>query len=221
MNFDEIITGQEAFKLFATYGFPIELTVELANEKGAKVDLETYNEEFKKHQEISKQGAEQRFKGGLADSSIESTRLHTATHLLHQALKTVLGDDVNQKGSNITPDRLRFDFNYPDKMTDEQKAEVEKIVNDAITADYPISFEEMTVPQAKEGGAIGLFEDKYEDKVKVYKIGDFSMEICGGPHVQSTGELKGFKIQKEESCGAGVRRIKAQVDANVDEKSHS
>lgn len=215
IQLDEIVTGVEAFRLFSTYGFPIELTVELANERGARVDLESYNEEFKKHQEVSRQGADQKFKGGLADQSVESTRLHTATHLLHKALKMVLGDEVNQKGSNITPDRLRFDFNYPDKMTDEQKAQVEKIVNDAIVANYPVFTQEMTVEEAKQGGAIGLFEDRYGDKVKVYSIGDFSTEICGGPHVHSTGELQGFKILKEESCGAGLRRIKAQVDANL------
>ncbi len=215
IQLDEIVTGAEAFRLFSTYGFPIELTVELANERGARVDLESYNEEFKKHQDISRQGAEQKFKGGLADQSVESTRLHTATHLLHKALKIVLGGEVNQKGSNITPDRLRFDFNYPDKMTDEQKAQVEKIVNDAILADYPVFTQEMAVEEAKQGGAIGLFEDRYGDKVKVYSIGDFSTEICGGPHVQRTGELQGFKILKEESCGAGLRRIKAQVDANL------
>jgi alanyl-tRNA synthetase len=174
-----------------------------------------YDDEFKKHQDLSRKGAEQKFAGGLADHSIESTRLHTATHLLHKALKLVLDESIQQKGSNITPERLRFDFNYAEKMTPDQIKKVEEIVNDVIKKDMPVSFEEMSFEEAKKAGAIGLFEDKYGDKIKVYTVGDFSKEVCGGPHVMHTGELGGFKILKEESSGAGMRRIKAQVEANL------
>lgn len=215
MGFEKTISGKDAFTLFTTYGFPIELTKELAVEKGLTIDLAGYEEEFKKHQELSRKGAEQKFAGGLSDHSIESTRLHTATHLLHKALKMVLGEQIEQKGSNITPERLRFDFNYAEKMTPEQIKLVEDIVNEQIEKDLQVNFEELSYDEAKEKGAIGLFEDKYSDKVKLYTVQGFSMEICGGPHVQHTGELKHFKILKEESCGAGTRRIKAQVGANL------
>jgi len=222
MSSDNKITGKEAFNLFTTYGFPLEMTQELAIEGGMDFDIREFEEEFKKHQDLSRSGAEQKFKGGLADTSIETTRLHTATHLLHAALRKVLGDHVEQKGSNITAERLRFDFSHPDKMTDEQKKQVEDLVNSAIVNKYPVSFQEMTVDEAKEKGAIGLFEDRYADKVKVYIVGDtnqkpnadansetFSMEICGGPHVENTKELGEFKIKKEEASSAGIRRIKA------------
>ena len=162
-----------------------------------------------KHQQVSRKGSEKRFKGGLADHTEEITNLHTATHLLHEALRRVLGDHVAQKGSNITNERLRFDFSHPEKMTKEQIAEVEELVNEAIKNDLPISFTEMSVEEAKNQGAIGLFEGKYGELVKVYKIGDFSCEICGGPHADSTGKLGRFKIKKEQSSSAGVRRIKA------------
>ena len=173
------------------------------------VDTAGFEEAFRKHQELSHQGAEQKFKGGLADTSEETARLHTATHLLHAALRKVLGDEVAQKGSNITAERLRFDFSFGRKVTKDELAQVEKMVNEAIQAKVPVVCEEMTVPEAKEKGAIGLFESKYGEKVRTYKMGDYSFEICGGPHAQNTGDLGTFKIQKEESSSAGVRRIKA------------
>ncbi len=205
------IDGVSAFHLYDTFGFPIEMTVELAAERGLTVDTAAFQENFRKHQELSQQGAEQKFKGGLADQTEETARLHTATHLLHAALRKVLGPEVAQKGSNITAERLRFDFSFGRKVTKEELAEVEKLVNEAIEADVPVVCEEMTVPEAKEKGAIGLFENKYGERVRTYKMGDFSFEICGGPHATHTGELGHFKILKEESSSAGVRRIKAVV----------
>ena len=205
------IDGRSAFKLYDTYGFPIEITCEMAAEKGIQVDVEGFEERFKKHQETSHAGAEQRFKGGLADNSEETAKLHTATHLLHAALRKVLGPEVAQKGSNITAERLRFDFSFGRKMTDEEKAEVERLVNESIQAHAPIICEEMTVAEAKAQGAIGLFESKYGERVKVYTMGEFSKEICGGPHASNTGDLKSFKIKKEEASSAGVRRIKAVI----------
>ena len=206
---DGKIDGETAFHLYDTYGFPIEMTVELAKERNLTVDTVGFEEAFRKHQELSHQGAEQKFKGGLADTSEETARLHTATHLLHAALRKVLGDEVAQKGSNITAERLRFDFSFGRKVTKDELAQVEKMVNEAIQAKVPVVCEEMTVPEAKEKGAIGLFESKYGEKVRTYKMGDYSFEICGGPHAQNTGDLGTFKIQKEESSSAGVRRIKA------------
>ncbi|NLM85652.1 MAG: alanine--tRNA ligase [Clostridiales bacterium] len=205
------IPGRDAFKLYDTYGFPVEITMELAREHGLKVDQDAFEERFKQHQKTSQAGAEQRFKGGLADNSEQTTRLHTATHLLQAALRQVLGEEVHQKGSNITAERLRFDFTFGRKMTPEEVQQVEALVNDAIKADAPISFTEMTVDEAKDSGAIGLFEDRYGDKVKVYSMGNFSKEICGGPHANTTGELGSFKIQKEEASSAGVRRIRAVI----------
>jgi alanyl-tRNA synthetase len=207
----DTIDGRSAFKLYDTYGFPIEITSEMAAEKGLKVDLAGFDERFKQHQATSQAGAEQRFKGGLLDHSEETTKLHTATHLLHAALRKVLGDEVAQKGSNITAERLRFDFSFGRRMTPEEVAEVETLVNGYISAAAPIVCEEMTVSQAKDGGAIGLFESKYGERVKVYTMGPFSKEICGGPHAGNTGELKSFQILKEESSSAGVRRIKAVI----------
>ena len=206
------ISGRTAFKLYDTYGFPLEFTEDLAREKGLAVDRAGYEEAFKKHQELSKQG-EGTFKGGLADHSETTTALHTATHLLHRALKNVLGEHVNQKGSNITPERLRFDFSHPEKMTPEQLKQVEEIVNDAIRRNLVVTMETMTIEEAKARGATALFAAKYGEQVKVYAAGDFSMEVCGGPHATATGELGGFKIQKEESSSAGVRRIKAVITA--------
>ena len=203
--------GRSAFKLYDTYGFPIEITEEMAAEKGIEVDVDGFNERFKKHQENSHAGAEQRFKGGLQDHSEQTTKLHTATHLLHAALRKVLGPEVAQKGSNITPERLRFDFSFGRKMTDEEKKEVERLVNEYIQAKAPITCEEMTVAEAKAQGAIGLFESKYGERVKVYTMGQFSKEICGGPHASNTGDLKSFHIKKEEASSAGVRRIKATI----------
>ena len=203
--------GRSAFKLYDTYGFPIEMTMELAAEKGLMVDEADFNARFKQHQETSHAGAEQRFKGGLADHSAQTTCLHTATHLLQAALRKVLGDEVHQKGSNITAERLRFDFTFGRKMTAEELQEVERLVNEAIQAKVPVTMEEMTVAEAKEQGAMGLFESKYGEKVKVYTMGPYSKEICGGPHAENTGDLMSFKIQKEESSSAGVRRIKATI----------
>ncbi len=204
-----VIDGETMFKLYETYGFPPEITVDLAREEGFTVEKEKFAELFKEHQEKSRMGSEQKFKGGLAEQNEITTAYHTATHLLHQALRQVLGEHVHQNGSNITTERLRFDFTHPEKMTKEQLNEVENLVNEQIKRDLPVTCEEMSLEDAKKTGAIGLFENKYGDRVKVYTIGDFSKEICGGPHVTHTGELGNFKIKKEESSSAGVRRIKA------------
>ena len=214
VNNQNQLSGKDAFLLYQSYGFPFEMTKELCKENQIEVDENAFNQELKTHQELSRLGAEQKFSGGLADHSEETTKLHTATHLLHKALRIVLGDHVQQKGSNITVERLRFDFNHAEKMTSEQIKKVEEIVNEQIQKGLDVSFEELTVEEAKQRGAIGLFEDKYSklgNKIKVYKIGDFSLEICGGPHVKNTSELKNFKIVKEESSAAGIRRIKAVV----------
>ena len=208
-NPKKIIPGRLAFKLYDTYGFPIELTEELARESGLTVDKEEFEEAFKKHQALSRAGSEQIFKGGLADHSEQTTAYHTATHLLHKALRMVLGDHVAQKGSNITAERLRFDFSHPQPMTVEEKAEVERIVNEQIQADLPVTMEIMSLEEAKRAGAMALFGEKYEDTVKVYSIGNFSKEVCGGPHVEHTGVLGKFVIQKEQSSSAGIRRIRA------------
>lgn len=209
----QTFTAIDAFNLYQSSGFPLELTTEeLARTYNMKVDEEQFRAEFKKHQDLSRAGSEQKFAGGLADHSVDTTKLHTATHLLHQALRMVLGDHVEQKGSNITAERLRFDFSHGAKMTPEQIKQVEDIVNEQIKRDLPVHAEQLTVEEAKARGAIGLFEDKYAQiggKINVYFMGDFSKEICGGPHVQHTGELGGIKIQKEEASSAGVRRIKA------------
>lgn len=205
--------GDVAFKLFATYGFPIELTREIAKEKNIIVDEKGFAEEFKKHQDLSRTASAGLFKGGLADASDETKKLHTAAHLLLASLRKVLGDHVFQKGSNITPERLRFDFSHPEKMTPEQIAEVEKLVNEAIEKKLPIVCEEKPLAEAKAEGAMGVFDSKYGEKVKVYKMGEgdasVSKEICGGPHASNTGDLGRFKIIKEESSSSGVRRIKA------------
>lgn len=212
-----MISGSDAFHLYDTYGFPLEITKDLALERGLTVDTTGFEAAFAEHQAKSRAGAEQKFKGGLADNSAETTKLHTATHLLNAALRTVLGTHVEQRGSNITAERLRFDFNHPDKMTDEQKVEVERLVNVAIAADAPIYYELMSVADAKARGAIGVFDDRYDAEVKVYTMGPdaagtvYSKEICGGPHVARTGMLGSFTLQKEESSSAGVRRIKAVV----------
>ena len=211
MDGGTVIDGVSAFKLYDTYGFPIEMTKELAAEHGLTVDEAGFAARFEQHQKTSHAGAEQRFKGGLADHSEQTARLHTATHLLHAALRKVLGDEVAQKGSNITAERLRFDFSFGRKMTPEELAEVERLVNEAIEAKVPVTCEEMTVDEAKAQGAIGLFTSKYGERVKVYTMGNFSKEICGGPHASNTGDLKSFKIKKEESSSAGVRRIKAVI----------
>jgi alanyl-tRNA synthetase len=207
-----IIPGRLAFKLYDTHGFPVELTQELASEHDLAVDMEGFQEAFRKHQEKSKMDSNATFKGGLADHGEATTALHTATHLLHQALRMVLGDHVGQKGSNITAERLRFDFSHPEKMTPEQIQKVEDIVNQAIKADHHVSYTTMTLAEARDSGAIALFGDKYEEVVKVYSIGDFSKEVCGGPHVEHTAQLGTFKIKKEQSSSQGVRRIKAVLE---------
>ena len=203
------IEGKDVFKLYETYGFPPEITDELAKEQNFTINEKEFHSLFKKHQELSRAGAEQKFKGGLADNTEKTTAYHTATHLLHKALKIVLGEHVNQKGSNITDERLRFDFSHPAKMTPEEIQRVEEIVNEKIKEDLIVVCEEMSLEEAKKTGATGLFEEKYGEKVKVYSIGDFSKEICGGPHVKNTGDMGIFKIKKEEASSSGVRRIKA------------
>ncbi len=221
------IDGITAFHLYDTYGFPLELTMELAAEEGLTVDKAGFDAAFEEHQKKSRAGAEKKFAGGLADHSDETTKLHTATHLLNAALHRVLGNHVEQKGSNITAERLRFDFTHAAKMTPEEVKQVEDLVNEAIKADLPVTFHLTTVEGAKNEGAIGVFDDRYAAEVKVYVMGDpmgntagsgkvgdgtvFSKEICGGPHVARTGMLGSFKIQKEESSSSGVRRIKAVV----------
>ncbi len=210
---DGCIDGVSAFHLYDTYGFPIELTMELAQEKGIRVDVDGFHAAFAEHQEKSKDGSAQRFKSGLADHQEATTALHSATHLLHKALRVVLNDDtISQKGSNITAERLRFDFSFPRKLTPEELKAVEDLVNEQIQRKLPITCEEMTVAEAKEQGAIGLFESRYGEKVKVYTMGDFSKEICAGPHAQNTGDLGHFVIKKEEASSSGVRRIKAILE---------
>ena len=208
------LSGRTAFKLYDTYGFPLEMTEELAAEQGLAVDRAGYEAAFSKHQELSRQN-DATFKGGLADHGEATTRLHTATHLLQKALQIVLGDHVQQKGSNITPERLRFDFTHGEKMTPGQLAEVERIVNEQIQRNLPVTMETMTIEEARAGGAMALFTAKYGEQVKVYSAGDFSKEVCGGPHAASTGELGRFRIQKEESSSAGVRRIKAVLESRA------
>ena len=209
---DGKLSGKTAFRLYDTFGFPFELTKELATEKGLTVDENEYNEAYKIHQEKSKANNDKVFKGGLADTGEQTTKLHTAVHILQAGLRKIVSPDIYQKGSNITSERLRFDFNCDHKLTDEEKQKVEDFVNDVIARDIPVVCEELTLDEAKEQGALGVFEHKYGDKVKVYTIGDVSKEICGGPHAKSTGELKHFKIVKEESSSAGVRRIKAIIE---------
>ena len=205
----KVVSGKKAFMLYETYGFPLELTKEMAKERGFSVDEEDFQKAYEKHQAMSRAGAEQKFKGGLADQSQATAALHTATHLLDQALRIVLGDHIKQNGSNITAERLRFDFTHPQKVTKEQLAKVEKIVNEQIERKLPVVCEEVSLEEARKRGAIGLFGSKYGSIVKLYTIGDFSMEICGGPHAKNTGDLGRFKIKKEESSSRGVRRIKA------------
>ena len=206
------LPGDVVFRLYDTFGFPPEITDELAKENDMTIDMDAFNELFKEHQEKSRAGAEQKFKGGLADHSEQTTAYHTATHLLHKALQIVLGPHATQKGSNLTAERLRFDFANPTKLTPEELQKVEDIVNEQIQRDLKVTCEEMTLEEARESGATGLFENKYGDKVKVYTIGDFSKEICGGPHVEHTGDMGHFKIKKEEAVSSGIRRIKAVLE---------
>ena len=205
----EFQKGTDPFVLYSTYGFPIELTEELAKEKGIKIDKEKFEKEFKKHQELSRTASAGMFKGGLADEGEKVIKYHTATHLLLAALRKVLGDHVSQKGSNINAERSRFDFSHPQKMTEEEIKKVEDLVNEKIKDNLSVTCEEISLEEAKKQGATGVFESKYGEKVKVYSIGDFSKEICGGPHIKKTGELGEFKIIKEESSSSGIRRIKS------------
>ena len=207
----ETINGETAFRLYDTYGFPIEMTTEYAAEAGLKVDGEGFKAKFAEHQVKSHAGSEQKFKGGLADHSDETAKLHTATHLLQAALRRVLGDEVKQKGSNITAERLRFDFSFHRPMTKEEIEETQRLVNEAIDRKLEVVCEEVPVEEARRRGAIGLFGDKYGEMVKLYTMGDFSMEICGGPHAKNTGDLGEFVITKEQSSSSGVRRIKAEL----------
>ena len=206
------LTGKDAFDLFTTYGFPFEMTGELAVEQKVAVNEAEFKTEFEKHRELSRTASAGKFKGGLADHGETVVRYHTATHLLQQALREVLGVHVGQKGSNITAERLRFDFSHGEKMTDDEKRRVETIVNEKITAALPVSYQDLPFEEAKTLGAIGLFEEKYGDTVRVYKIGGFSLEFCGGPHVTNTSELGHFRILKEEASSAGIRRIKALLE---------
>ena len=208
----EKLDAKVVFNLYETYGFPPEMTVELAKEQGIDVDMENFDKLFKEHQDKSRLGSDQKFKGGLASQGEQETKYHTATHLLNAALKKVLGDHIHQKGSNITTERLRFDFSHNAKMTDEEKKKVEDLVNEYIKMDIPVERLEMKKEEALNMGAEAMFLDKYGDVVTVYKIGDVSVELCGGPHVARTGELGHFKIKKEEASSAGVRRIKAILE---------
>ena len=211
-NNKEFIPGEIAFRLYDTYGFPPEVTDEIAKEHNLRVDMEGFKKLFKQHQEKSRKGAEDKFKGGLKSTGEMETKYHTATHLLNQALKEVLGPHVHQKGSNITGERLRFDFSHPEKVSKEDLDKVEKIVNDKIKEDLKVTMEIMKKEDAIKCGAEAMFIEKYGNEVKVYSIGDFSKELCGGPHVKSTKELGHFKIKKEEASSSGVRRIKAILE---------
>lgn len=211
INHQSLINGVVVFHLYDTYGFPLELTKELAQEKNIKIDENGFWQEFKRHQKISRAGMTKKFKGGLAEQNYQATKLHTATHLLHQALRQVLGNHVKQMGSNITSERLRFDFSHSQKLTPDEIKKVENLVNKQIKAGLEVKCKEMPYKEAIKTGALAFFREKYPEIVKVYSIGEFSREICGGPHVKNTSELGRFKIIKEEASSAGVRRIKAIV----------
>lgn len=206
------ISGQDAFLLFSTYGFPIDMTVDLATENALSVDVEGFEKAYQEHRDISRKGTAGKFKGGLAGTGEEETKYHTSTHLLNAALKIVLGNHVEQRGSNITAERARFDFSHNAKMTDDEKAEVERLVNEKIQEDLPVICEEMTLQEAYDRGVSGVFGDRYSENVKVYTVEGFSKELCGGPHVERTGVLGRFRIKKEESVADGVRRIKAVLE---------
>ena len=206
------IGGKAAFRLYDTFGFPIELTIEMAKEKGLDVDVEGFNEAFKQHQELARTASAGAFKGGLADNSEETTNLHTANHILLAGLRKMFGEQVEQKGSNITSERLRFDFNFDRKLTDEEVKALEDFVNDAIKREIPVERLEMTFAEAKAQGGYGIHKADEKDVVSVYKIGDVDFQICGGPHAKNTKDLKNFKITKQEAVSAGVRRIKAVIN---------
>ena len=209
---EKIINGKTAFRLYDTFGYPLEMTVEMAQEQGFIVDEEGFKEAFAEHQKKSQAGAEQRFKGGLADTGEATARLHTATHLLNAALRTLLDDNITQRGSNITAERLRFDFNFSRKLEPEEIRDVEDWVNEAIKADVIVNCQELPLEEARKLGAMGVFSSKYGDVVKVYTAGKYSCEICGGPHAARTGDLGHFVIQKEQASSAGVRRIRAVLE---------
>ena len=209
---EKVINGKSAFRLFDTFGFPIEMTIEMANERGFSVDKNGFDEAFKAHQELARTTSAGTFKGGLADDSVETTRLHTACHLLLAGLRKLFGTHIEQKGSNITSERLRFDFNFDRKLTDEEVKQVEDFVNSAINSKIPVERVEMTLKQGKEQGAYGIHKAQDDETVSIYKIGDVDFQICGGPHVNNTSELKNFKIAKQEAVSAGVRRIKAIIN---------
>ena len=206
------LAGEIVFHLYDTYGFPPEVTKELAEEHGCEVGLKQFDELFKKHQEKSRQGSEQKFKGGLAEQTEETIAYHTATHLLNAALKQVIGKDAHQRGSNITAERMRFDFNCDHKLTDEEKRKLEELVNQWIQEGLEVTKQEMSKEEAIQSGAECMFIEKYPDIVTVYSIGNVSKELCGGPHVKNTKELGNFKIKKEESSSSGIRRIKAVLE---------
>lgn len=208
---ETVIGGKQAFRLYDTYGFPVELTAELAAERGYSVDKDGFDAAFREHQIISKANVVAA-KGGLESHSDAAVHYHTATHLLNAALKTLLSSDINQKGSNINDERMRFDFNYPRALTAEELKAVEDLVNEKIKEDIPVVYREMSLEEAREQNFVGVFSSKYGEVVKTYSIGEFSKEICGGPHAASTGELGTFRIVKEQSCGAGIRRIKAVLE---------
>jgi len=206
------ITGDDAFLLFTSFGFPIEMTMEIAQENDIKIDVEIFQKEFKRHKDISRKATEGTFKSGLSDHSEKTTRLHTVTHLLQQALRDVLGAHVEQKGSNITPERTRFDFTHSKKLSEEEIQQIEQIVNQKITESLEVKSEIMTPEEARDSGALGFFEDKYQTNVSVYSVGDFSKEICTGPHVKNTSEIGTFSIQKQKNIGVGLMRIRAKID---------
>jgi alanyl-tRNA synthetase len=206
------ITGEDAFLLFTSFGLPLEMTRDLAEEKGIKIDMDEFTKQFEEHREISRTATQGKFKGGLAEHSDRIVKLHTATHLLQEALRRVLGDEVTQNGSNITEDRLRFDFTFSRKLTPEEVEEVEKLVNDIISQDLEVRQQFFDYNEAIKKGALAFFKENYGETVSVYSVGDFSMELCGGPHVERTGSLGVFKIGKQKKIGAGILRIRATVE---------
>jgi len=212
MTIDNLLDGKESFLLYQSYGFPIEMIEELSREKKINFNPQDFKDELKKHQELSHTASAGKFKSGLADNSIETTKLHTAAHMLLEALKRVLGEEVEQRGSNINAERLRFDFNFDRKLTDEEKIKIENLINSEIEKNHKVLREEMQLKEARESGAKGIFDDKYTGIVSVYTIGDYSKEICTGPHVKNTNTMGKFKIQSEKSSSAGVRRIKATLE---------
>ena len=207
------ITGKDAFLLFTSFGLPLEMTKELAEEKGIKIDMDEFTKEFEEHREISRTATEGKFKGGLASHSEMITKLHTATHLLQAALRKVLGDEVTQNGSNITEERLRFDFTFSRKLSPDEVENVEKLINDVINQNLELTQQFMKYDDAIAQGALAFFKENYGEEVSVYSVGDFSLELCGGPHVERTGSLGKFKIMKQKKIGAGIMRIRAVLNA--------